>query len=338
MSTADQTIVIKKRIENVKLEELTADPDIQQRSGWDDKNPLIAEYAQAILDGARFPPIVVFEDTDMTTRIADGFNRYEAHVVAKKGKIACDIRSGTKEDAIWFACGANASHGMRRSSKDKQRSVLTALKHPKSTGMSDRSIALHCGCSNTMVSQMRATLEGDGTIEVAETRVTSKGVVIPTAKADREKKSVAQKAGRPPKTVSKSDTEEEVDVEAAPTNDPAPAAVADKVVHKATAPIADGKMLDAKGTEVPEKLLPVFRQLDKFHLLTRVIRQTAASLRTLVASDAGLFLPEFDDAILESLADAIESATPSKVNAKYSCGWQPTNLSGCERNKDLAGS
>jgi ParB-like chromosome segregation protein Spo0J len=108
---------------------------------------------------------VFFDGT--TYWLDDGFHRVDAAKQAGLATLACDVRSGTLSDAIWESAGANAQHGLRRSNKDKARSVVTALRHPRAKNMSDRDIAEHVGVSHTLVSQIAAELHESGDIERA---------------------------------------------------------------------------------------------------------------------------------------------------------------------------
>jgi hypothetical protein len=62
----------------------------------------VQDYADALTNGAEFPPVVVFHDgTDHW--LADGFHRLLAHEKAGLVDILADVRQGTKRDALLFA-------------------------------------------------------------------------------------------------------------------------------------------------------------------------------------------------------------------------------------------
>lgn len=118
---------------------------------------IVAEYREAVERGDRFPPVVVFYD-GADHWCADGFHRVNAYAGAGIVEIECDVRQGTREDAVWFSCSANVGHGLRRTNADKRRAVETALRlRPDS---SDRAIAEHCGVSHTNVASVRAEVTG----------------------------------------------------------------------------------------------------------------------------------------------------------------------------------
>jgi hypothetical protein len=45
-------------------------------------------------------------------------------------KISADVREGSRRDAILYAVGANASHGLKRTNRDKRNAVRVLLKDP----------------------------------------------------------------------------------------------------------------------------------------------------------------------------------------------------------------
>jgi len=87
---------------------------------------VVSEYAEAMLDGDKFPPIVVYND-GAKYWLADGFHRYHASVKAGFKDIEADVKSGTRRDAILYSVSANAKHGIRRTNADKRKAVLTLL-------------------------------------------------------------------------------------------------------------------------------------------------------------------------------------------------------------------
>lgn len=109
----------------VKLSDITADDDLQPRALI--KSAVVDEYAEAMQRGECFPPIILFNDGGVYW-LADGYHRFKAAQKAGLESLSAEFRSGTKLDALKFALSANATHGLRRSSVDKRRAVLIALK------------------------------------------------------------------------------------------------------------------------------------------------------------------------------------------------------------------
>jgi hypothetical protein len=114
----------------------------------------IVSYAEAMDDGAVFPPVTVFYD-GTTYWLADGFHRLEATRRGSVKTIAADVRQGTRRDAILFSVGANAQHGLHRSNDDKRRAVTLLLSDSEWVKWSDREIAKACGVSPTFVGSLR---------------------------------------------------------------------------------------------------------------------------------------------------------------------------------------
>src|SRR4051794_27595661 len=77
---------------------------------------LAGEYAEAMLHGAAFPPVVVFGDGDGDAGywLADGYHRWHAAGIAGLQTITADVRPGGRREAILHSVGANAEHGWRR--------------------------------------------------------------------------------------------------------------------------------------------------------------------------------------------------------------------------------
>lgn len=120
---------------------------------------MIDEYAQSMREGATFPPIVVYYDGEVYW-LGDGFHRLAARKKLFEGTIECEVRSGTRRDAVLCAAGANASHGLRRTNADKRRAVEALLRDEEWAAWSDREIARRCGVHHELVGRMRAELSG----------------------------------------------------------------------------------------------------------------------------------------------------------------------------------
>jgi hypothetical protein len=142
-------------VRRISLAAIVADPSIQQREGGTSAE-LVEEYAQAMRDADEFPPPIVFSNDGAQYYLADGFHRVEASRLAQRGQeIYCEVRPGDREDALLFACGANADHGLRRTCSDQRKAVLCLLRHPKWSLWSDREIARLCRVSHTLVGKIR---------------------------------------------------------------------------------------------------------------------------------------------------------------------------------------
>ncbi|MCL2623152.1 MAG: hypothetical protein FWD31_05730, partial [Planctomycetaceae bacterium] len=137
----------------------------------------VREYAEAMENGTRFPPIVVFFDLENELYIlADGFHRLFAHLRVKPNDpIIIDQFLGNVNDARWYSIGANKSHGLMRSNEDKRTAVEMAFLHPNSVNMSDRQVADHVGVSHQMVSVARKRLVAEGRLSTVDSRIGADG-------------------------------------------------------------------------------------------------------------------------------------------------------------------
>lgn len=160
-------------VRQLSLKSIRTDGDTQPRAALN--MVTISEYREALHEGATFPPVTVFFDGD-DHWLADGFHRHGAYEREGFEEIPADVREGTREDAQWFAYGANQTHGLRRSNDDKARAVTAALLHPKGARMSAREIADHVGVSHTYVNNLRQELAPSvNDLQIAEREVTRGG-------------------------------------------------------------------------------------------------------------------------------------------------------------------
>lgn len=137
---------------NVKISDIKIDGGTQPRESIDES--LVAEYAEAMAGGAKFPPVVVFND-GVKHWLADGFHRTHAARRAELSEIAAEVHNGTKRDAILYSVGANAAHGQRRTNADKRKAVMTLLNDEEWAKWSDREIARRCAVSDRFVNGLR---------------------------------------------------------------------------------------------------------------------------------------------------------------------------------------
>lgn len=159
----------------------------------------IDEYAQAMQEGATFPPIIVYYDGSIYW-LGDGFHRLAARKRLFEGAIECEVRSGTRRDAVLCAAGANASHGLRRTNADKRRAVETLLRDEEWAQWSDREVARRCGVHHDLVGRIRAESSGgfrqiatERTVERNGTTYTQNTANITVANQERAQAELAEK-------------------------------------------------------------------------------------------------------------------------------------------------
>ena len=137
--------------ETIPIDSLICDAGTHVRAATDDD--VIEDYAERLAEGVEFPPVVVFRHGS-DDYLADGFHRVSASRRAGRTEIEAEVHDGTREDALWFALGANRAHGQRLTRKDKTHAVRLALQAwPQ---LSYARIAAHVGCSRQHVGQVRA--------------------------------------------------------------------------------------------------------------------------------------------------------------------------------------
>jgi hypothetical protein len=120
----------------------------------------VNDYANDMLDGATFPPVVVFYDGS-DYWLGEGYHRVEAARKISRETIVAEIRQGTARDAILYGIGANATHGLRRTQADKRRAVERLLKDPEWARWSDRKIAEVAKVDHKTVGTIRRELTGE---------------------------------------------------------------------------------------------------------------------------------------------------------------------------------
>jgi hypothetical protein len=157
----------------LKVDQIAIDPDLQMRESGLDAG-IVAEYAEALNDGATFPPITAFFDGEQYW-LADGFHRVGA--VKKLGleTINADVRQGSRRDAMLYAVGVNAIHGLRRSAADKRRAIVAMLRDPQWARWSDREIGKRCAVDHKTVGKVRAELTAD--VPTDRTYITKHGTI-----------------------------------------------------------------------------------------------------------------------------------------------------------------
>jgi predicted nucleic-acid-binding protein len=158
-STASLGIETRPRstVETLPIDAIRIDGGTQSRVSLNETT--VSEYAEIIRFGGDLPPVLVFED-GADIWLADGFHRYHAHRAAGAMEIACEVRKGTKRDAVLYSVGANASHGLRRSNEDKRRAVMTLLNDAEWSVWSDSAIAKACRVDHKTVAAHRASILG----------------------------------------------------------------------------------------------------------------------------------------------------------------------------------
>ena len=160
-----------QRIKEVPIAKIKMDKALQPRAAM--TADAVAEYAEAMQDGAEMPPCIVVWDTKAYW-LCDGFHRVTAAQSLKWKSIKCEVIEGSREDAMWLAAAANLKHGVRRSNNDKRRAVLMAL--ACNTEASNRDIGKHCAVSGEMVRLCRQQADAVDELEAEASATVSDAV------------------------------------------------------------------------------------------------------------------------------------------------------------------
>jgi hypothetical protein len=185
--------------QELSLGAITDDADLQPRKTMD--LDIQREYTAAWVEGANFPPVTVYFDGE-TYWLADGFYRVRSARKAGLDSIWAQVYDGDKRDAMFYAVGANAEHGLRRSNEDKKNAILKMLDDPEWCLWSDSEIGKACKVSSQMVARYREGspgLKGHG----VTARIDKSGDImsIPSKAAAKPVEGVDPKTFRRPPTM-----------------------------------------------------------------------------------------------------------------------------------------
>ena len=139
-------------IKVLNLGALVLDPKLQSRTEINEQT--IEDYSDAIKMGDEFPAVLVYFD-GVHYYLTDGYHRYHAHKHAGKAGITCEVVNGTFRDAVLRATSVNSRHGMRRTTADKRKAVMTLIEDFEWDTWSNSEMAAHCGVSVSFVADLR---------------------------------------------------------------------------------------------------------------------------------------------------------------------------------------
>lgn len=145
------------KMKTINIKAIQTDGGTQSRTAINES--VVADYCDALVSGAEFPPVCVFFD-GAEYWLADGFHRFHAHNKAGRASIVADVRDGTKRDAVLFSLGANHAHGLRRSSEDKRKAVETMLADDEWATWPHSRIAANCAVTREYVSRVASKMGG----------------------------------------------------------------------------------------------------------------------------------------------------------------------------------
>ncbi len=123
------------------------------------KPDVVRDYADEMVAGAIFPPVVVYYDGTKYW-LGDGFHRAEAARKLERETIDAEVLDGDARQAILHGIGSNASHGLRRTQADKRQAVERLLRDEEWGKWSDRKIAKVARVDHKTVAKVRRDLLG----------------------------------------------------------------------------------------------------------------------------------------------------------------------------------
>lgn len=235
---------------------IRVDGGTQMRAAIDKDH--VAELKAAWEAKADIPALVVFFDgTDYW--LGDGFHRWHSAQAAKRGSVPCDIRNGTKRDAILHSCKANQGHGLKRNNADKRNSVATLLNDQEWVTWADNRIADEVGVSQPFVRDVRAQLITVISSPAAQTADQPK-----IGKDGKARKPRKNKPRKPKKVKTQSDE---------PAADPEPTV-----------------LTDAEGKPVPDFLVDVFGQCKAWEHAMSLVSQAKKAVTEIKDHRAAMHL------------------------------------------------
>lgn len=167
---------------SIQLSAIRIDGGTQSREALNQAT--VAEYAEAMTEGATFPPVTLFFDGS-SYWLADGFHRYFAAKQVGFTDMPAEVREGTQLDAQWASYTVNKDHGLRRSNADKRKAVMGALAHPYGKAKSDNQIAKELGVHHSTVGDIRRSLAESASDVPAERTYTTKHGTTAVMKTDK---------------------------------------------------------------------------------------------------------------------------------------------------------
>jgi len=281
-------------VQTLDLDDIRLDGDTQGREALNEA--VVAEYAEAMGRGDKFPAVQVFHDGEGYW-LADGFHRYHAALKADRVQIVAFVQRGDRSDARWYAISAkaNGQHGLRRTNADKARAVRMALQDRP--GLSDRAIAEHVGVSHPTVTKYRSELENGGQLENFTSRTGKDGRQRPAHKADAQ-------------------DGDAYDPDDIPLDDPGPAD--DDEPDDEADDDGEGQTLhDMAGHPIPPHLVEIFQRRDELQSLQRDLGRLKGHVRKAVEDDQDPLYARVDlaqtKADLTNATRDLKAATPHAV-------------------------
>ena len=183
---------------NFPLDAVTLDIELQPRAVLHDAT--WQEYLNLLGDGTALPPVVVFGDGEKHW-LADGYHRWHAHKAVGSKEIAAVVRKGSRDEALRFSLGANATHGKRREVGDYARSYAMACKYSFVRPDDIAAVRSLLGCSirwaYDLTAPARKKIEDEREAEIAAKKADGKSVRVIARETGLSKSAVGRAVGAP---------------------------------------------------------------------------------------------------------------------------------------------
>jgi hypothetical protein len=142
----------------LNLSSIRIDGDTQARLSLDQQ--VVDQYAEHMLDGDKFPPVIVFHDGS-DHWLADGFHRYFATKANAQENIEAELKTGTLQDARLYAFGANSRRGLSMTDGDNRSIIAKMLQNSTWSNWTNAEIARHVGVSKMTVGRVKNAMPAD---------------------------------------------------------------------------------------------------------------------------------------------------------------------------------
>jgi len=206
---------------------------------------VVLRYTALMKDGVKFPPIEIIYD-GKNYFMWDGFHRYFSHLKLNKKYIEANIEKGTQRDAIYLSFSANKDNAFPRQPGTAKEIIEKILKDKEWSKISPREIANHVGCTERYVFQIQSAISKTYPMNSSEDKPDSK-----------PKKQLSRAETR---DVKRGDSKYEMQV-------------------------AEKKVLDSTGKQVPEHLVKFFERSNEYRGMIKQLNDMLKTVRE--GKDAG---------------------------------------------------
>lgn len=187
------SMAVGPQVIGLNIADVRLDGGTQPRAGID--QAVVEDYANDMqANGDEFPPVQVVYD-GQAYWLWDGFHRLHARKRNGLYTVPAIVRQGTRRDAVLLSVGANAKHGFRRTTQDKQRAIETLLRDDEWVMWSDREIARRCAVDGKSVAARRSALSAEIPQIGEERRAVRKGTAYTVSVPKRQPAPAVASAG-----------------------------------------------------------------------------------------------------------------------------------------------